>query len=174
MADVAGPPNGDAYARNSTPGERGTHTSTAVVPACFVHDVAAHRSGGFAGAITRSVVDGFVSDRLPALLPWGTFVVNVSGSFLLGLLFALITERSILPEELRGPVLVGFIGAYTTFSTYMLQAWQLVEAGALSTALIYVFGSIGAGLLAVVLGTGAGARHLRRSMAVVNVTPTSG
>ncbi len=112
--------------------------------------------GGFAGAITRSVVDGFVSDRLPALLPWGTFVVNVSGSFLLGLLFALITERSILPEELRGPVLVGFIGAYTTFSTYMLQAWQLVEAGALSTALIYVFGSIGAGLLAVVLGLGLG------------------
>ena len=74
--------------------------------------------GGFAGAITRYVVDGAVADRTNGAFPWGTLVVNVSGSFLLGLLFALSTDRAILPAEIRGPVLIGFIGAYTTFSTY--------------------------------------------------------
>jgi CrcB protein len=72
--------------------------------------------GGFAGAIARYVVDGVVSDRTGGSFPWGTLVVNASGSFLLGLLFAMTTERALLPAEIRGPLMIGFIGAYTTFS----------------------------------------------------------
>ena len=86
--------------------------------------------GGFAGAIARYLVDGVVADRTGGGFPWGTLVVNVSGSFLLGLLFALIAERAILPAEIRGPLMIGFLGAYTTFSTFMLESWRLVEAGA--------------------------------------------
>ena len=144
------------YHRTGVPGERArTHRARSFGHASSMTWLLIGL-GGFAGAIARSAVDGIVSDRFPSLLPWGTFVVNISGSFLLGLLFALMTERSILPAELRGPVLIGFIGAYTTFSTYMLQSWQLIEAGAGETALLYAFGSIGAGLLAIVVGLGLG------------------
>jgi CrcB protein len=97
-----------------------------------------------------------VTARVGGAFPWGTFLVNVSGSFLLGVLYAVIAERSLLPEEMRGPLLIGFIGAYTTFSTYMLETWRLVEAGSIGTALAYVLGSVGVGLIAVVLGLGIG------------------
>ena len=55
--------------------------------------------GGFAGAITRYAVDGWVSTALRASFPWGTLVVNLSGSLLIGLLFALMTERAALPRS---------------------------------------------------------------------------
>ena len=85
--------------------------------------------GGFAGAITRYLVDGAVAERTGGGFPWGTLVINVSGSFLLGLLFALTAERAIC-RPIRGPVMIGFLGAYTTFSTFMLESWRLVETGA--------------------------------------------
>ena len=91
--------------------------------------------GGFAGAITRYLVDGVVSDRTGGGFPWGTLVINVSGSFLLGLLFAMTAERAILPAEIRGPVMIGFLGAYTTFSTFMLESWRLVETGSWGAAI---------------------------------------
>jgi CrcB protein len=97
-------------------------------------------------------VDGFVSERTGGAFPWGTFVVNVSGSFLLGLLFALTTERAILPADIRGPLMIGFIGAYTTFSTYMLESWGLVESGSYGPALANLGGSVIIGLAAVAAG----------------------
>ena len=108
--------------------------------------------GGFAGAIARYVVDGAVADRTGGGLPWGTLVVNLSGSFLLGFLFAMTTERAILPADVRGPVMIGFIGAYTTFSTFMLESWRLVETGAWPAALANLGGSLALGLVAVVAG----------------------
>ena len=83
--------------------------------------------GGFFGAISRYLVDGAVSDRTGGDFQWGTLAVNATGSFVLGLLFAMATERAILPAEIRGPVMIGFIGAYTTFSTYMLESWGLIR-----------------------------------------------
>ena len=112
--------------------------------------------GGFAGAIARYLVDGAIADRTGGAFPWGTLVVNVSGSFVLGLLFALSTDRAILPAEIRGPLLIGFIGAYTTFSTYMLESWRLVETGAVGLALVNIFGSVAIGLVAVVAGLAVG------------------
>lgn len=108
--------------------------------------------GGFAGAISRYLVDGLVSDRTGGGFPWGTLVVNVTGSFLLGLLFAMTAERAILPAEIRGPVMIGFIGAYTTFSTYMLESWILVDGGSYLPALANLGGSVVIGIVAVAAG----------------------
>ena len=109
-------------------------------------------AGGFFGAIARYVVDGFVTDRTGASFPWGTLVVNATGSFILGLLFALTAERAILPADIRAPVMIGFIGAYTTFSTYMLESWNLIESGSYGAAIGNLGGSILIGLLMVSLG----------------------
>ncbi len=108
--------------------------------------------GGFAGAIARYVVDGAVADRTSGAFPWGTLAVNLTGSFALGLLFALTAERAILPAEIRGPLLIGFIGAYTTFSTFMLESWRLVEDGVFGLALANLVGSVLLGMIAVVAG----------------------
>jgi len=108
--------------------------------------------GGFAGAVARYLVDGVVADRTGGGFPWGTLVVNVSGSFLLGLLFALTAERAILPADIRGPVMIGFIGAYTTFSTLMLESWGLIEGGSYLPALANLGGSVIVGLVALAAG----------------------
>ena len=112
--------------------------------------------GGFAGAISRYLVDGFVSERTGAGFPWGTLAVNLSGSFVLGLLFAMTAERAILPADIRGPVMIGFIGAYTTFSTYMLESWSLVESGSYGPAIANLAGSVVIGLMAVAAGLAVG------------------
>lgn len=113
-------------------------------------------AGGFFGAVARYVLDGWVSDVTGGGFPWGTFVVNVSGSFVLGVLFALTVERGILPSEVRAPLMIGFIGAYTTFSTLMLETWRLGETGDLVPALANVGVSVVLGLAAVAAGLGVG------------------
>src|SRR4029077_14274051 len=85
--------------------------------------------GGAFGSVLRYLVDGWVLDRVGTGFPFGTLVVNVSGAFVLGLLAALAIDRSVLPAEIRAPVMIGFIGAYTTFSTLMLESWRLVQEG---------------------------------------------
>jgi CrcB protein len=112
--------------------------------------------GGAAGAVTRYFVDGFISDRVSGAFPWGTLAVNLSGALVLGLLFALAVERGVLPGSIRGPVLTGFIGAYTTFSTLMLESWRLWEDGAHGIALVNAFGSVALGLAAVFVGLSLG------------------
>ena len=112
--------------------------------------------GGFAGAISRYLVDGFVTDRTAGAFPWGTLAVNLSGSFVLGLLFAMTAERAILPADIRGPVMIGFIGAYTTFSTFMLESWVLIENGSYMAAVANLGGSVLLGLVAVVAGLTVG------------------
>ncbi len=108
--------------------------------------------GGAAGAVSRYVVDGFVADRASGAFPWGTLTINLSGSLALGLLFALATERGVLPASIRGPLMIGFLGAYTTFSTLMLESWRLWEDGAVGLALANAFGSVVVGLIAVFVG----------------------
>lgn len=108
--------------------------------------------GGFLGAIARRALDLWVSQRADAVFPLGTLVVNLSGSFLLGMLFAWAVERDVLPADVRGPLMIGFLGAYTTFSTLMLESWRLVEDGAWQLAALNLAGSVGLGLIAVVGG----------------------
>jgi CrcB protein len=112
--------------------------------------------GGFAGAVTRWLVDAWVSTRNPTAFPLGTLVINVTGSFVLGLLFAWVIERGVLPAEVRAPLMIGFLGAYTTFSTFMLESWRLVEDGAWVLALANLGGSVLLGLAAVLGGLAVG------------------
>jgi len=112
--------------------------------------------GGAAGAVSRYLVDTWVSEQTMSSFPWGTFVVNISGSFVLGLLSALAIDRSVLPADIRLPVLVGFVGAYTTFSTLMLETWRLVESGSNALAIANIVGSGMLGIVALVLGLGIG------------------
>ena len=75
-----------------------------------------HRGGGAFGTLARYGLEGWVSRRARSF-PWGTFVVNVSGSFLLGLLVTLLGERFAVAPWVRASLTIGFLGAYTTFST---------------------------------------------------------
>jgi CrcB protein len=112
--------------------------------------------GGAFGAVSRYLVQGWVQDLLGGRFPWGTFTVNITGSFLLGLLFALAMDRAILSPEVRVPLMVGFIGSYTTFSTLMLESWVLVEEGDIVHMLGNLAGSVLVGMVAVVAGLAVG------------------
>jgi CrcB protein len=113
-------------------------------------------AGGFVGAIARYLVDGRVVHYTGTALPWGTFAINVSGSFTAGLLFSLVTQRAVLPPELIGPLLIGFLGSYTTFSTLTLETWRMIEDGAWDAAAVNLGGSILVGVPAVIAGIGVG------------------
>ena len=112
--------------------------------------------GGFLGAIARYLVDGWITERAGAAFPFGTLVVNLSGAFVLGLIFALTVERGLLPEAIRPPVFIGFIGAYTTFSTLALESWRLIENGSYVLGVANLVGSIVLGIVAVVAGLALG------------------
>jgi CrcB protein len=112
--------------------------------------------GGAAGAVARYLVDGWVSERTSGTFPWGTLLVNLSGAFVLGLLATLAIERSVLPSTIRPPVMIGFLGAYTTFSTWMLESWRLVEQGAWLGAAANIGGSVVLGVVAVGAGIALG------------------
>ena len=112
--------------------------------------------GGAAGAVARYLVNTTISQRWPSAFPWGTLAVNLSGSLVLGVLFALTVERGVLPASSRAPVMIGFIGAYTTFSTFMLESWRLVEDGAVGLAVANIVGSCLLGLVAVFIGVAIG------------------
>ena len=108
--------------------------------------------GGAAGAVARYLVDATISQRWPSAFPWGTLAVNLSGSLVLGVLFALTVERGVLPASSRAPVMIGFIGAYTTFSTLMLESWRLIEGGSVGLGLANLVGSSVIGMVALVGG----------------------
>lgn len=112
--------------------------------------------GGFAGAIARYLLDGWVSTLSRGTFPWGTMAVNLTGSFVIGLLFVLLVERGTIPAELRGPLMIGFVGAYTTFSTLALESWRLLEDGAWALAAGNLAGSIILGVVAVAAGISLG------------------
>jgi fluoride exporter len=111
---------------------------------------------GFFGAIARYTLGGFISGRTHGAFPWETLVINVSGCFALGFLFTLLTERFMPNPTLRIALTVGFLGAYTTFSTFAFETMRLAQDGAMLLASINIVASVGAGLLAVYAGTWAG------------------
>ena len=112
--------------------------------------------GGFAGAVARYVLDARISAATGGALPWGTLAINLSGSFAVGLLFALVVERATLAPEWRGPLMIGFLGSYTTFSTLALESWRMMEDGAWLAAAGNLLGSMVLGVAAVVAGVALG------------------
>lgn len=107
--------------------------------------------GGALGTLARFGISGWIQNQIAADFPWGTFVVNVAGCLLLGFLYR-ASSTLISDEALRGFLTVGFCGAFTTFSTFSVEAVALLERGAWARAGLYVFGSVGVGLVAVVIG----------------------
>ena len=103
---------------------------------------------GFFGAISRYWLDGLVSRVTGGSFPWGTLVVNVSGCFAIGFLTAVLTGKVLPHPTLRTAILVGFIGAYTTFSTFAYETVRQVRGGAVLIGLANV-------TLSVVVGLGA-------------------
>ena len=111
---------------------------------------------GAAGAVTRYVVDGVVTDRTNGRFLWGTLVVNVTGS----LLFGLVTGLGLSHGFPRTPRLIlgtGFCGAYTTFSTFTFETVRLLEEGAPRSALWNAAGTLAAGTMAAAAGLGIAA-----------------
>lgn len=108
---------------------------------------------GFLGAASRYHFEGWVSNRWPTAFPWGTFTVNVTGCFVLGFLITLLTERLLPHPDLRTAITIGFVGAYTTFSTFAFETLRLGDYGAIALELTNVFASLLAGIAAVWLGT---------------------
>ena len=113
-------------------------------------------AAGAVGALARYGLDGAVSRRSSGAFPWGTFVVNVTGSFVIGVLFTVLTERWLAPPWIRSTLTIGLIGAYTTFSTLSLESYRLLEDRAYGVAAANLFGSLAAGLVAVYAGVVVG------------------
>ena len=109
--------------------------------------------GGFVGANARFALARAVGVLLDTRFPLGTFVVNMSGCFALGVIGTLTMQR-LVPhsDEVRLAVGIGFLGAFTTFSTFGFETHALFEDGSWGTALTNVFGSLFIGLLAVRAG----------------------
>ena len=109
-------------------------------------------AAGFAGAVARYVVDLWAVARFGSNVPLGTLAVNLLGALLLGIFFGATAARAGIPEEVRAPIAVGFIATFTTFSTYLLDAWIRFERGELTFATAYLVGSVVAGLLVLRVG----------------------
>ncbi len=109
-------------------------------------------AAGALGAASRHLLESFVNRHWGDAFPWGTFVVNVSGCFALGALVSVFAHRLGAPLWLQAAATVGFLGAYTTFSTYVLQIYRSTSTGHLVIAFANAFGSLAAGLVAVYAG----------------------
>lgn len=111
--------------------------------------------GGSLGALARYAVSRLIVSGTGSV-PWSTVVINLSGSAVLGLLLTLILERWPPRRYVRPFAAIGFLGAYTTFSTYVVETDLLVKRGAALAALEYLSVSLVGGLAAVYLGIVAG------------------
>ena len=112
-------------------------------------------AGGFLGAIARYAIGLWIGQRWGRSFPLGTFVINVSGSFFIGFLMALFTERLMLNPQWRMFFIIGFLGAYTTFSTFEYETGALLRDGEWLVASMNVILSVLAGFAALKLGEGA-------------------
>lgn len=98
-------------------------------------------AAGAVGAAVRYLVDGFVGDRTEGAFPWGTFLINATGSLLLGLLTGLSLYHG-FPNTPRVVLGTGFCGAYTTFSTFTFETARLLEEGAVDEAFRNALGTL--------------------------------
>lgn len=108
------------------------------------------------GAITRFWLGGLIYQKMGTRFPYGTFVINISGSFLIGLMLTLLTERTHLSANWRYLIPVGFIGAYTTFSTFEWETLGAIRDGQFLVAGLNLVLSVALGFVAVWLGVIAG------------------
>ena len=108
--------------------------------------------GGALGANARYALGDWVASHWPTHFPVGTLLINVSGSCLLGVYLTLVTERFTARPAIRLAVATGFLGAYTTFSTFSVEALHLIESGDAGAALSYAIASVVLSIVAAGVG----------------------
>ncbi len=108
--------------------------------------------GGALGALSRYWVVGMVSSLFSRSFPFGTLTVNITGSFLIGLCYVVIVEKLEVATEWHAMIMVGFIGAFTTFSTFSLESIVLIQEGRMLAATFYILASVIVCLVAVMSG----------------------
>lgn len=112
--------------------------------------------GGFAGSIARYWLGSYIGEKVGTRFPYGTFVINISGSFLIGLIMSLLAEKMRWNPNWIYLVPIGFIGAYTTFSTFEYETLRTVQDGQFLTAFLNITLSVVTGFVAVWAGAAAG------------------
>jgi CrcB protein len=117
-----------------------------------VQQLLAIAGGGALGAVLRYGMSNGIYRLLGRDFPYGTMAVNILGSLLMGFLFVLFVERTMVSAEWRLGLLVGFLGAFTTFSTFSLETLALFDAGAPLKALLNIMASVVLCLVATWLG----------------------
>ena len=112
--------------------------------------------GGAIGAIARYAIGAAATQRYGASFPAGTLIINLSACFLIGLVLEYLGLHAGLSEAWRYLIVIGFIGTYSTFSTFEFEAWANFTRGAYWIGILYVSASLIGGFIAVGLGTAAG------------------
>jgi fluoride exporter len=112
--------------------------------------------GGFMGSIARFWLASYVGQRMGTRFPYGTFLINVSGSFLIGVVMTVLTERTHLSPTWRYLIPIGFIGGYTTFSTFEYETLRAMQDGQLTIGLLNIVLSVVVGFLMVWAGAMVG------------------
>lgn len=113
-------------------------------------------AGGAAGAVARYLINISPLSAVFEKFPLPTFLINVSGSFLIGFLLILLTDKWDVGDNIRMAVLVGFLGAFTTFSTFEMEIYGLAKEREFTIALLYLLLSVAAGFLGVAAGVWLG------------------
>ena len=108
--------------------------------------------GGILGANSRYLLANWAAQRLGAGFPYGTFIINISGAFVLGLFMAFLQDRAFIHAQYRLFFATGFCGAYTTFSTFTYESLRLFQDGSFLLGFTNLFGSVVLGMLGVAVG----------------------
>ena len=98
--------------------------------------------GGALGSVARYALSSWIFDITSHKFPYATLIVNVAGSFVMGILFVVVVERAALPAEMRSLLMIGFIGAFTTFSAFSLDALGLWQNGHVLMSVIYMITTV--------------------------------
>lgn len=98
--------------------------------------------GGGAGSVTRYLLINYFNKVIPSTVPYGAMLVNLFGALIIGIIYYLITTKLLLNEQLKIFLTIGFLGGFTTFSTFNLDFFKLIESGNLSLAIIYAIATL--------------------------------
>jgi CrcB protein len=109
-------------------------------------------TGGFIGSVMRYLVQVFIEKGLTSTFPWGTFVANVAGSFIIGVVFGLADKGNVLNAEWRMFLAVGICGGFTTFSSFAYNNLNMLKDHSYGQLLLNIGGSLFLGILAVYIG----------------------
>ncbi|MGI9322331.1 MAG: fluoride efflux transporter CrcB [Pseudomonadales bacterium] len=108
--------------------------------------------GGAVGSLARYALSLQLDGLGGSGFPYGIMLANIAGSFLIGIAFVLLVEKSLLGEVWRSLLMVGFLGGFTTFSTFSIQALELLQSGRWLAAFTYIIGSLALSLIGAALG----------------------